>query len=71
MALHAEVKAIQDEFGLSYKDSAHRLYLAEVACLKTLDRAHRAFAAVRQRIDKVMDHEIVPVMTEMDGNTEE
>ena len=47
LALHAEVKAIQQEFGLSYKDSAHRLYLAEVSRLKTLERAHRAMSYVR------------------------
>jgi hypothetical protein len=65
LALHAEVKAIQEEFGLSYKDSAHRLYLAEISRLKTLERAHRALSYVRQRIDKVVDHELIPPMLKL------
>ena len=65
LALHAEVKAIQQEFGLSYKDSAHRLFLAEISRLKTLERAHRALSYVRQRIDKVVDHELIPPMLKL------
>jgi hypothetical protein len=65
LALHAEIQAIQKEFGLSYKDSSHRLYLAEVARLKTLDRAHNAISSIRQRIDKILDHELIPPMTKM------
>ena len=72
LALHAEVKAMQEQYGLSYKDSAHHLYLAEVGWLKTLDRAHKSFAAIRQRIDKVVDHELLPLMqqllTDVDGS---
>jgi hypothetical protein len=60
LALHAEVKAMQEQYGLSYKDSAHHLYLAEVGQLKALDRAHKLFAAIQQRIDKVVDHELLP-----------
>jgi hypothetical protein len=65
LALHAEVKAIQQEFGLSYKDSAHRLFLAEISRLKTLERAHWALSYVRQRIDKVVDHELIPPMLKL------
>jgi len=71
LALHAEVKAIQQEFGLSYKDSAHRLYLAEIARLKTLERAHRALSYVRQRIDKVVDHELIPPMLKLAEDEED
>jgi len=53
LAPHVDVKAIQQEFGLSYKDGAHHLYLAEITRLKTLERAHRALSYVQQRIDKV------------------
>ena len=31
LIIHAEIKALKDRFGLSYKDSTHRLYMAEVA----------------------------------------
>ncbi len=31
LVIHAEIKALKDRFGLSYKDAAHRLYMAEFA----------------------------------------
>jgi len=71
LALHAEVKAIQQEFGLSYKDGAHRLYLAEISRLKALERAHRALSYVRQRIDKVIDQELIPPMLKLTEDDEE
>jgi hypothetical protein len=66
LAVHAEIKATQQQFGLSYKDSAHRLYLAEVARLREIDKAHKGLVAIRQRIDKLVDHELVPPMRKMD-----
>jgi len=65
MALHAEIKAMQQQFGLSYKDAGHRLYLAELARLKEIDKAHKAIVAIRQKIDKTLDHEILPPMFQL------
>jgi len=45
LALHAEVRALQQELELSYKDSAHHLFLAEVEKLKEQDKAKKAFSA--------------------------
>jgi len=63
LALHAEIKALQQRFGLSYKDAGHRLYLAEMARLKETDKAHKALVAIRQKIDRTLDHEILPPMS--------
>ena len=30
LALHAQVKALQEQYGLSYKDAAHHLYLSQL-----------------------------------------
>ncbi|KAF8230814.1 hypothetical protein L208DRAFT_1280121 [Tricholoma matsutake] len=37
LSCHAAVKALQDQFGISYKDASHCLYLAEVEKLKQQD----------------------------------
>ena len=73
LALHAEIKAMQDQYGLSYKDSAHRVYLAEQARLQALANAHNAVLKIQERVDKILDHEIVPVMVNLEEreNTEE
>ena len=34
LSCHAEVKALQNKLGTSYKDASHRLYMAEVEKLK-------------------------------------
>ena len=72
LALHAEIKAMQDQYGLSYKDSAHRVYLAEQARLQALTNTHNAVLMIRERGDKILDHEIVPVMVNLEEreNTE-
>jgi hypothetical protein len=54
---------MQDWYGLSYKDSAHRIYLAELARLQALTSAHNAVLMIQQRVDKILDHEILPVMS--------
>lgn len=63
--LHAEVLALQNQYGISYKDAANRLYLSEVARFKALERGRRAISSIRQRIDRLLDNEILPAMKEM------
>jgi hypothetical protein len=41
--LHAEVLALQEKLGISYKDAFHWLYLAEVEKLKVADEKYKAF----------------------------
>jgi len=71
LALHAEVRALQQELGLSYKDSTHRLFLAEVEKLKEQDKAKKVFSAIRQHIDSIMDHELIAPMSLVDEGGEE
>lgn len=35
--------ALQDRLGISYKDAAHRLYMAEVERMKVDEKMHKAF----------------------------
>ncbi|KAM6500777.1 hypothetical protein JOM56_003791 [Amanita muscaria] len=49
LSLHAEVKAMQERLGISYKDATHRLYMAEVEKLKADQNAHKAFVNLKSR----------------------
>jgi len=71
LALHAKLRALQQELGLSYKNSAHRLFLAEVKKQKEQDKAKKVFSAIRQRIDSIMDHELIAPMLLVDEGGEE
>ena len=71
MALHAKLRALQQELGLSYKNSTHRLFLAEVKKRKEQDKAKKVFSAIRQRIDSIMDHELIAPMLLVDEGGEE
>ena len=48
MGLHAEVMFLCETLGISYKDSCHRLYMAECDKLKTDDRTQKAFSILIQ-----------------------
>jgi hypothetical protein len=43
--------ALQEKLGISYKDAAHRLYIAELEKLKVHDLASKAFENLEKRID--------------------
>ncbi|KAF8811546.1 hypothetical protein BYT27DRAFT_7089203 [Phlegmacium glaucopus] len=64
--LHAEVRALQTQLGLSYKDAAHRLYMAEVQKMETETQAKLAFTKIRDGIDKTIVNDIYPPMTKID-----
>jgi len=61
--VHAEIKALQQQFGLSYKDSAHCLYMAEVKKVRAFDTAHKSFSEIWQRINTILDHELIPPLS--------
>jgi hypothetical protein len=46
MGLHAEVNALRERYGISYKNASSRLYMAEVEKVKTDDHAKKAFSAL-------------------------
>jgi hypothetical protein len=54
LALHAEVKALQQQQGLSYKDAAHRLYHSEVQKLKVEADACKAISALREEMTTIL-----------------
>ena len=43
LTLDAEVVALQEHLGITYKDASHWLYMAELEKLKAADLAHKAF----------------------------
>lgn len=67
MSLHAEVKALQATLGLSYKDAAHRLYMAEVEKMRAQRQAEFALAKICEKIDGTIVNEIYPPITRIDS----
>jgi hypothetical protein len=65
--VHADVLALQARWGLSYKDAAHRLYMAEIEKLRSQRKATYSCREIRKRIDKIVTHEIAPVLAKIDG----
>ena len=53
--LHAEVLALQEMLGISYKDASHHLYLAELEKLKVADEKHKAFKNLGHHLGRVID----------------
>jgi len=51
LSCHAAVKALQDQFGISYKDASHRLYLAEVEKLEQQDITLKTYATLKERLE--------------------
>lgn len=48
---HAAVKALQTQFGISYKDASHRLFLAEVEKLEHQTSTLRTYADLKERME--------------------
>ena len=70
--LHVEVIALQETLGISYKDAAHRLFMAEVERIKKADSAAKNFGAVRQSMASMICTDIMsPILAidkgELDG----
>lgn len=49
MGIHADIMALRDTLGISYKDASHRLYMAEWEKLKVDDAAHKAYQILNKR----------------------
>lgn len=49
--LHAEVKALQDQHGISYKDAAHRLYHAEILKISGLVEFREVLSDLHTEVD--------------------
>jgi hypothetical protein len=64
--LHAEIKALQATLGISYKDAAHRLFMAKTEQVKKASSAAQAFSGLRNQIRNIIDEEIVPAISAID-----
>jgi hypothetical protein len=51
LSCHAEVKALQNQLGTSYKDASHRLYMAEVEKLEQQDITLKTYATLKKRME--------------------
>lgn len=55
LTAHAEVLALQERLGISYKDASHRLYMAEMERMKAEENFFRAFndlqAATKKKLE--------------------
>jgi hypothetical protein len=49
MSVHAEVLALRERLGISYKDASHRLYMTECEKLKTDEKTQKAFSILKDR----------------------
>jgi hypothetical protein len=56
LILHAEVVALQQKLGISYKDASHRLYMGELEKLKVADETHKAFKNLDKRITGLLEY---------------
>ena len=64
--MHAEIKGLQNQLGLSYKDAAHRLYMAELERLRAIREAAVALKNIRERADRTVFQEIYPPIIAID-----
>lgn len=64
--IHAEIKALQNTLGLSYKDAAHRLFMTEVERLKKSDASAKLFASIRAQMDNLVKEDICPPISAID-----
>jgi hypothetical protein len=69
LLLHAEVKALQGRYGLSYKDAAHRLYHSEVQKLSMANRAYQEMKEIRNHADEKIVEEIERNIASIDAHS--
>ena len=51
MNLRAEVLALQERGGITYKDSSHQLYMAKLEKLKVVETSYKAFTNMDQQLN--------------------
>ncbi len=60
------MKALQDTLGISYKDAAHRLFLAEAERVKKAYSAEKSFTAIRRSLQSLVTCDILPSINAID-----
>jgi hypothetical protein len=59
-------QTLQNTLGISYKDAAHRLFLAEVEQVKKADSAEKSFTAIWQSLQLLVTSDILPPIQAID-----
>ncbi|KAF8799850.1 hypothetical protein BYT27DRAFT_7217388 [Phlegmacium glaucopus] len=54
LSAHSEVLVLQETLGISYKDAAHRLYMAELERVKTDQKMYKAFITLQGSTEKTL-----------------
>jgi hypothetical protein len=54
IGLHAEILALRDTLGISYKDACHRLYMTEWEKLKMDEAMYETFSSLRRQTRDAM-----------------
>lgn len=70
MGLHAEIMALRERYGISYKDASSRLYMTECDKVWKDDRAKKAFSVLAKRTRNALSN-IQEKLRELDGISEE
>ncbi|KAF9525031.1 hypothetical protein CPB83DRAFT_897313 [Crepidotus variabilis] len=68
LVLHAEVLALQNQLGISYKDAAHRLYLAEAKAAFVAAEAITSIRTMSSELDGGLQHIIRQGVAASDPN---
>jgi hypothetical protein len=55
VSAHGEVIALQETLGISYKDAAHRLYMAELEKVKAHEKMAKSFANLQKSVDTTLE----------------
>lgn len=63
---HAEILALKQKYGLSYKDAAHRLYHSEVQKLNAEDEAYAMISELRRQVDDIVEKDVKNMIMDID-----
>jgi hypothetical protein len=55
LSAHAEVLALQEWLGISYKDASHRLYMAELEKAKSDEVMHKSFVSLQVSTEEALE----------------
>jgi hypothetical protein len=66
VGIQADILDLHRRFGISYKDAAHRLYMAELERLKKADSVARFAGALEGRLERIVAEDIAPAISAID-----
>ncbi len=54
--MHAEVEALREKYGISYKEACHRIYHQQAEILRIADRSAKIFRDLNQSLKDAQDY---------------